>query len=72
MAVGAQWDTVLDIIIAGNNVVHLNSMQPAAKTTTSTAFGKELLCFGFIKAHNTFSFLYPSNCVNKLKSLSKY
>jgi hypothetical protein len=61
MAVGAKGDTVLDIIVAGNNVVHLNAMQPAANTTTPTAFGKQLLYFYFIKAHGTFSFLHPLN-----------
>ena len=61
MAVGAKGDTVLDIIDAGNNVVHLNTMQPATNTTTPTAFGKQLLCFCSIKAHDTFSFLHPSD-----------
>jgi len=61
MAVGAKWDTVFDIIISGDNMVHLHKMQPTSNTTTATALGEELLYFYFIKAHGTLSLLYQPN-----------
>jgi hypothetical protein len=69
MAVGAKWDTVFDIIISGDNMVHLHTMQPSSNTTTATAIGEELRCFYVIKAHGTLSLLYPPNAANQPRGL---
>ena len=51
MAIGAKRNPVVDMVVPGNNMMHLQSMESATYAAPATAVYQELLRFSFVETH---------------------
>jgi hypothetical protein len=51
MTIGAKRNAVVDMVVPGNNMMHLHSMESATYAAPATAVYKELLRFNFVETH---------------------
>ncbi len=53
MAIGAKWNSVVDMVVPKDNMVHLHSVESATYAAPAPTVCQELLDFSFVESHES-------------------